>query len=57
MPDEFDQLAEKELIADAAIHSFRFDIPVGEAGECCECEEYSPRLIGGKCAPCRDGRR
>lgn len=31
-------------------------IPVGEPGECKECGDNSPRLVGGRCAPCRDGR-
>lgn len=33
-------------------------IPVaaGEPGECSECGEDSPRLVGGRCARCRDGR-
>lgn len=31
-------------------------IPVGQPGECKECGDHSPRLVGGRCAPCRDGR-
>jgi hypothetical protein len=55
MPDEFDAVAEDALAVDSAIHSFRFDIPKGVAGTCRQCEEESPRLIGGRCAPCRYG--
>jgi len=29
-------------------------IPKGAPGECDMCEEYSPRLIKGVCARCRD---
>lgn len=31
-------------------------IPAGVAGECEECGEIMPRLIGGRCGYCRDGR-
>lgn len=29
-------------------------IPQGKPGECERCGEYSQRLVGGACAPCRD---
>lgn len=58
MPDEIDQCQEfqhfhnealvKKAIADGA------SIPTGIAGECKNCGEQSPRLVGGNCAPCRD---
>lgn len=32
-------------------------IPAGVAGECDECGEMMPRLVGGRCGFCRDGRR
>lgn len=56
MADDIDVVNERELKADKAIHSIRYDIPKGISGECEECEEYSPRLIDGVCAFCRDGR-
>jgi hypothetical protein len=28
----------------------------GAPGECDRCGEDMPRLVGGLCAPCRDGR-
>ena len=31
-------------------------IPEGRPGQCEECGEYSPRLVLGNCAFCRDGR-
>ncbi|MGW8139004.1 conjugal transfer protein TraR [Sphingomonas zeae] len=31
-------------------------VPVGVAGECRQCGRDWPRLVGGRCAPCRDGR-
>ncbi len=30
------------------------EIPPGVPGDCDLCGEYSSRLIGGACAPCRD---
>ena len=30
------------------------EIPVGTAGECSSCEEWSMRLMDETCAPCRD---
>ncbi len=30
------------------------NIAAGEAGVCLECDGYSPRLISGRCARCRD---
>lgn len=38
----------------AAIAQAARDIPPGEPGECDLCGEWSGRLIGGACAPCRD---
>lgn len=32
-------------------------IPVGNAGECDFCGEWTGRLVRGACAPCRDRRR
>jgi hypothetical protein len=34
-----------------------YTLPVGEAGECDLCGEWSGRLIAGACAPCRDRYR
>lgn len=31
-------------------------IPAGEPGDCRTCYHWSPRLVGGRRAPCRDGR-
>lgn len=30
------------------------EIPVGAAGECSHCGEWSMRLVDDTCAPCRD---
>lgn len=46
---------EAELAARASMISA--DIPAGIAGECDDCGEHMPRLVGGRCAFCRDGRR
>lgn len=32
-------------------------IPPGTPGECDLCGEWSGRLVGGACAPCRDRRK
>ena len=32
-------------------------IPAGEPGDCDFCGEWSGRLVGGACAPCRDKLR
>lgn len=29
-------------------------MPAGSPGECERCGEWSGRLVGGACAPCRD---
>ena len=39
------------------IAAARVPVPEGEPGECARCGEDMPRLIHGRCAPCRDGRR
>jgi hypothetical protein len=55
MADEADianDYAERELAR--AISAARMDIQPGVAGECEQCGEWSGRLIGGACAPCRD---
>jgi hypothetical protein len=31
-----------------------YTLPAGEQGECELCGEWSGRLLGGACAPCRD---
>ena len=43
-------------ILDEAIAKARKELPAGTPGSCTECGTYSLRLVGGKCAPCRDGR-
>ena len=30
------------------------ELPPGEPGDCERCGEWSGRLVGGVCAPCRD---
>jgi hypothetical protein len=57
MADEVDRATE---IADAqltrSIAAARVAVPVGAPGECDDCGDNSPRLVHGRCAPCRDGR-
>lgn len=46
-----------EMQLERAIAAARMDIPPGVEGECELCGEWSGRLIGGACAPCRDRYR
>lgn len=55
MPDEMDLAQEREQIArDAAIKNNAKPLDPGVQGNCDLCDEWSSRLIGGACAPCRD---
>ena len=58
MSDDADFAAEL-VAAEIAAGLARIDraIPVGAPGECDECGEVMPRLVGGRCGYCRDGRR
>ncbi len=57
MADEIDQIQESQEIEIAAlIAQAAKPVPVGAPGICDECAEHSKRLVGGRCAPCRDGR-
>jgi hypothetical protein len=42
---------------DRAIRAARQPVPAGVAGVCDECGDDSPRLVGGRCAPCREPKR
>lgn len=58
MADDVDmavEIADEHLAR--AIERARQPIPAGEPGECEQCFEESERLVGGRCAYCRDGRR
>ena len=53
--DEADKAQERiDEFLDDAIEAARGDIPEGVPGECDFCGEWTGRLIGGACAPCRD---
>jgi hypothetical protein len=58
MADDMDLAA---TIADQhlarSINAARKPVPAGAPGICDECGDDMPRLIGGRCAPCRDGHR
>ena len=58
MADEIDrQLARDEVLDAANLKAIReqaAQIPVGKPGDCDLCGEWSARLVGGACAPCRD---
>lgn len=46
-----------ELERERSIARARRPMLAGVAGECNDCGEDMPRLVFGRCAPCRDGRR
>lgn len=57
MSDEIDKAQEMtEMYTNSMVESARKPIPVGEVGDCVECGYESPRLVGKRCAMCRDGR-
>ncbi|MAW99561.1 MAG: conjugal transfer protein TraR [Sphingomonas sp.] len=58
MADTVDMAAEYQASEIArGIAAARRPFDPGQPGECAECGDDSPRLVGGRCAPCRDGRR
>lgn len=55
MPDEIDRAQEREQMdRDAAIRAAGRELVPDEPGDCDMCGEWSARLVGGACAPCRD---
>ena len=40
-----------------SIRAARAPMPIGVPGECTECGDYSPRLVIGRCAPCREPKK
>ena len=58
MADEVDrQLERAEALEAANLAQMRrqaSQIPPGTPGDCDLCGEWSGRLVGGVCAPCRD---
>lgn len=58
MVDEVDRIVEIDALErEGQIHIALRDaqnIPAGNPGFCLACEEQSPRLVRGHCAPCRD---
>lgn len=53
--DEIDKAQEREQAdRDRAIQAASAEIPPGDPGDCDICGEWSGRLVGGACAPCRD---
>lgn len=58
MSDDADFAAEIAAAdVERALATISPNIPAGTAGECDECGEIMPRLVGGRCGFCRDGRR
>lgn len=58
MADEADRAQQQEEWHREAMIRSATSAPfiAGEPGECIRCGDDSPRLVGGQCAPCRDGR-
>lgn len=58
MADEVDLITERMEVQQAAdvaeIQRKVAQMPKGEPGTCELCGEFSWRLVGGNCAPCRD---
>lgn len=55
MADQVDYAqAQQERLLEAAIRAAAKPIPAGVPGECDECGDDVPRLVGGLCAPCRE---
>lgn len=52
--DQAYEISEHHLALGIAQTTFR--VQPGEPGQCRECDEDMPRLVNGRCAPCRDGR-
>lgn len=61
MSDEIDiandRAAADTQRAEAAARAKAQAIPAGTPGDCELCGEWSGRLVGGACAPCRDRYR
>lgn len=58
LSDESDIATMREMIdQDIGVNAAReaaAKIPAGKPGDCDLCGEWSGRLVGGACAPCRD---
>lgn len=52
-----DQVDRVTALAEQQARQRAAQIPIGEPGECSVCGEDMPRLVYGRCAPCRDGRQ
>lgn len=61
LPIMADPVDDAQVLQDAylahSIAAARRPIPLGAPGVCDECGDDMPRLVNGRCAPCRDGRR
>lgn len=55
MADEADRAAESsDLFLETSLAAARRPVTAGVPGECVECGEEMPRLVGGLCGYCRD---
>lgn len=54
--DYASELAQNEIDELVAANRKAAIFQPGHPGQCYDCGERSPRLVSGRCAPCRDGR-
>lgn len=58
MADDADRAGQDTEMLDAmsvrAVRVAAAAMEAGKPGECAICEEFSPRLVSGNCARCRD---
>ena len=54
--DEVDRAQEinERRLEESLLIARQYTLKPGTPGDCDLCGEYSPRLVGGACAPCRD---
>lgn len=58
MADAVDMAQEvNDLHLRASLVAARQPVVIGTPGECRKCGDEMPRLVGGLCGYCRDGRR
>ena len=58
MADDFDRASDlEEFYRSEALKNIDPTMPKGVEGDCDFCGEWSGRLVGDACAPCRDKYR
>lgn len=57
MADDADQAQAQAEVREQLSPRAPYEIPPGVPGDCMDCGEWSGRLIGCVCAPCRERQR